>query len=161
MLCVRVQKQRGRLKPKGERLRFRSRAGGFVSQVSFHLSTVQRAGVCVLISATFDYNVFAMTLNSFLLVSFNFGSKTISETSFSTKRSRFFRKNWRFFAFSTSKNTPQNERERRERTTTRTTENGEDDNHDDATTTRNAKPNDHGSEYHPVGRGRFGTTGDE
>ena len=61
-----------------------------------------------------------------------------------------------------SKNTHTNERERRERTTTRTTENEEDDdNHDDATTTRNAKTNDGRGGYHPVGRGRFGTTGDE
>ena len=60
-----------------------------------------------------------------------------------------------------SKNTHTNERERRERTTTRTTENEEDDNHDDATTTGNAKTNDGRGEYHPVGRGRFGTTGDE
>ena len=44
----------------------------------------------------------------------------------------------------------------RERTTTSTTEN-EDDNHDG--TSRDAKPNDGGRD--PVGRGRFGTTGDE
>lgn len=45
----------------------------------------------------------------------------------------------------------------RERTTTSTTENGKDDNHDG--TSRDAKPNDGGRD--PVGRGRFGTTGDE
>ena len=70
-----------------------------------------------------------------------------------------------FFRFSGSKNTHTNERENdtRENNHPRTTENEEDDdNPDDATTTRNdAKTNDGRGEYHPLGRGRFGTTGDE
>ena len=69
-----------------------------------------------------------------------------------------------FFAFQIKKYSHERERTTRERTTnTRTTENEEDDdNHDDATTTRNdAKTNDGRGEYHPLGRGRFGTTGDE
>lgn len=55
------------------------------------------------------------------------------------------------------------ENDTRENNHPRTTENEEDDdNRDDATTTRNdAKTNDGRGEYHPVGRGRFGTTGDE
>lgn len=107
----------------------------------------------------------AMTLKlNFVVV--QFGSKTISrrdERVFHKRRSmRFF---GAFFRFSDQKIlTRTRERTTRERTTnTRTTENEEDDdNRDDATTTRNdAKTNDGRGEYHPVGRGRFGTTGDE
>ena len=92
-----------------------------------------------------------------------FGSKTIS------CRDEFFINEDRdflalFFASDVKKYSHKRERTTRERTTnTRTTENEEDDdNRDDATTTRNdAKTNDGRGEYHPVGRGRFGTTGDE
>jgi len=106
----------------------------------------------------------AMTLKlNFVVV--QFGSKTISrrdEFFILTKINEIF---WRFFSLSRIKKyTRTRERTTRERTTnTRTTENEEDDdNRDDATTTRNdAKTNDGRGEYHPVGRGRFGTTGDE
>ena len=69
-----------------------------------------------------------------------------------------------FFAFQSQKIlTRTRENDTRENNHPRTTENEEDDdNRDDATTTRNdAKTNDGRGEYHPVGRGRFGTTGDE
>ena len=91
-----------------------------------------------------------------------FGSKTIScrgDEIFINEDRDFLAL---FFASDVKKYSHKRERTTRERTTTRTTENEEDDdNHDDATTTRNAKTNDGRGEYHPVGRGRFGTTGDE
>ena len=107
-----------------------------------------------------------MTLNlNFVVV--QFGSKTISRRDervfHKRERSRFF---GRFFSFSDVKKYSHKllrENDTRENNHPRTTENEEDDdNRDDATTTRNdAKTNDGRGEYHPLGRGRFGTTGDE
>ena len=85
-------------------------------------------------------------------MSFNFGSKTISKIEI------FWRFFFIFFEVKKYSHSTKKKNERpRERTTTSTTENNEDDNRDG--TSRDAKPNDGGRD--PVGRGRFGTTGDE
>jgi len=79
------------------------------------------------------------------------------------ERSRFFGRFFSLFRCQKILTQTLRENDTRENNHPRTTENEEDDdNPDDATTTRNdAKTNDGRGEYHPLGRGRFGTTGDE
>jgi len=108
----------------------------------------------------------AMTLKlNFVVV--QFGSKTISRRDervfHKRERSRFFGRFFSLFRCQKILTQTLRENDTRENNHPRTTENEEDDdNRDDATTTRNdAKTNDGRGEYHPVGRGRFGTTGDE
>ena len=106
----------------------------------------------------------AMTLKlNFVVV--QFGSKTISRRDefFINERDRDFLALFLLFRCQKIFTQTLRENDTRENNHPRTTENEEDDdNRDDATTTRNdAKTNDGRGEYHPVGRGRFGTTGDE
>ena len=107
-----------------------------------------------------------MTLKlNFVVV--QFGSKTISRRDervfHKRERSRFCGRLFSLFKCEKILTQTLRENDKRENNHARTTENEEDDdNPNDATTTRNdAKTNAGTGEYHAVGRGRFGTTGDE